>query len=599
MLFCVRINELKWVILFYCLLKSGNRKPKFAIILYFGILYGDSMLNTDRLCLGCMNDCGGEKVCAICGYDSATRNPNDCLPTKLWLNDRYLVGKVVERTAGCISYIGWDNADDSIVTIREFFPSHIAYRNPDKTVSVSENDKYTYNGGLMNFLEINQKLKNANLPSVIPSKDVFEENGTAYAVSAAFTGIVLSDFLNRNGGTLEWEQVRPLFLPFMDTLKALHEMGIICGNISPDTILVGRDGKLRLANICVSADKGYVKNELFDGFSAIEQYDTEKYTLTASSDVYSVSATLFNVLIGTIPPAAPMRLENDSLSVSSKFAEKVPRNVLVALANGIQVLPEKRTLDIESFRGELVYGNAPDGSDLNKNKPRKSETKDTENGKKKAKKGLSGVKTAVLTAVCTVLVFAILGTVLSLTVFKDYFFPKETVEKPVDSQSSIPSSQVIGTIDEGAQETPKQYAVPNFVGEKYSAVLEDAEDKYKNFVITVKNKMHSDKYKRGEVCEQNINAGTSVTKNTEIQLTISLGPAEVNVPRVLDLTLDKAMIELLKRGFAYDNISIEEKYDEDASPNVVIDQTPNADTKVSIDSKIEIFVNTYSGEEEE
>ena len=113
------------------------------------------MLNTDRLCLGCMNDCGGEKVCAICGYDSATRNPSDCLPTKLWLNDRYLVGKVLERDCGCISYIGWDNADDSIVTIREYFPLDIARRNPDKTVSVSEEGKYLYNGGLMSFLETN------------------------------------------------------------------------------------------------------------------------------------------------------------------------------------------------------------------------------------------------------------------------------------------------------------------------------------------------------------------------------------------------------------------------------------------------------------
>ena len=58
-------------------------------------------------------------------------------------------------------------------------------------------------------------------------------------------------------------------------------------------------------------------------------------------------------------------------------------------------------------------------------------------------------------------------------------------------------------------------------------------------------------------------------------------------------------INHVKRGFAYDNISIEENYDEDALPNVLIDQTPNADTKVSIDSKIEIFVNTYIGEEEE
>ena len=37
------------------------------------------MINTERLCPGCMNDNGGEKICPICGYDSASRNPDICL----------------------------------------------------------------------------------------------------------------------------------------------------------------------------------------------------------------------------------------------------------------------------------------------------------------------------------------------------------------------------------------------------------------------------------------------------------------------------------------------------------------------------------------
>ena len=186
---------------------------------------GDSMLNTDRLCLGCMNDSSGEKVCGICGYDSETRNPSNALSTKIWLNDRYLVGKVTAYKDDCVVYIGWDNSDDSIVTVYEYFPS-FAIRNPDKTVAVLDENKFHFNGGLLNFTEINNKLKDSGLPSLIPAKDIFEENGTAYVIKPAFTGITLKDFLNRNGGNLKWEQARPLFLPLMDTLKAMHEIMI-------------------------------------------------------------------------------------------------------------------------------------------------------------------------------------------------------------------------------------------------------------------------------------------------------------------------------------------------------------------------------------
>ena len=48
------------------------------------------MINTERLCPGCMNDNGGEKICPICGYDSASRNPDICLPVGFTLDNRYI-----------------------------------------------------------------------------------------------------------------------------------------------------------------------------------------------------------------------------------------------------------------------------------------------------------------------------------------------------------------------------------------------------------------------------------------------------------------------------------------------------------------------------
>ena len=92
------------------------------------------MINTERLCPGCMNDNGGEKICPICGYDSASRNPDVCLPVGFTLDNRYMVGKAKKRNGEGITYIGWDTADDTAVSIREYFPAGFAERNPDKTV---------------------------------------------------------------------------------------------------------------------------------------------------------------------------------------------------------------------------------------------------------------------------------------------------------------------------------------------------------------------------------------------------------------------------------------------------------------------------------
>jgi len=254
------------------------------------------MINLDRLCPGCMNDNGGEKICSICGCDMSEKNDNTHLPIKFLLSERYVIGKALNVNAEGITYIAWDTAADNAVHIKEYFPKNISLRNPDKTVSVISGNEFYFNEGLMDFIEINKKLIATELQSIIPVLTVFEENGTVYAVTPIISSITLNSFLEKNGGSLRWEQARPLFLPLIDTLKGLHELGIIHGGISPETILVGRDGKLRFSKIYIprlrmaSSDS---PAELYSGYAAAEQYGGMDEKIGEASDVYGLSARCF------------------------------------------------------------------------------------------------------------------------------------------------------------------------------------------------------------------------------------------------------------------------------------------------------------------
>jgi serine/threonine-protein kinase len=119
------------------------------------------------------------------------------------------------------------------------------------TVSVIKGNEYIFNGGLLEFGEINRNIMNSELPSLITVIAVFEENGTIYAVSDYIPGITLEDFLTKNGGILKWEQARALCLPLIDTIKGMNDIGIVHGGISPETIVIGRDGKLRITGYTV------------------------------------------------------------------------------------------------------------------------------------------------------------------------------------------------------------------------------------------------------------------------------------------------------------------------------------------------------------
>ncbi len=557
------------------------------------------MLNTERLCLGCMNDNGGESVCSICGYDSKKTNDKEFLQTNTWLNDRYLIGNAFESNGEGVTYIGWDNLCNSIVNVREYFPKGAASRNGDGSVSIVAGNEFTFNEGIMNFLELNHKLVKLNdendVPALLETVEVFETNGTAYAVTKHVQGITLREFLIRNGGNLKWEQARPLFLPLITTVAAMHEVGIIHRGISPETIIVGRDGKLRLTGICirpVRMSKSNMTIQLFPGYSAVEQYDYDiesrdgKYT-----DVYGMAATLFRVLMGKVPTDVTERISNDSMEIPSRYAEILPKFVLSALANALQIMPENRTQDMDAFRISLTPVSS-NTAVIDKDIPKKqAESVANKTNAMPTKKEASGKKYAIISS-------AITATIIIILAIIGYFVmgaPEENTETPSSNPSSSippvsseqPSQEVVNSSDI----SENLYQVPNLIGKRYSDVVGEID--YKTFfTFEVVGKDFSDKYPRGYIIEQTPTSDQSVKKGSNIEVVLSLGPRTVAVPDLTGKTADEAKFELMKLGFDYNNISVIGVYDANKAPNTVIAIEPGVGSRVDVDMHIQLHVNS-------
>ncbi len=553
------------------------------------------MINTEKLCMGCMNDNDGEKICSICGYDSSLQNHAQALPTRFVINSRYTVGKALSVNGEGITYIGWDNATDSIIRIKEYFPIGVAVRNPDTSVAIAEGKKYVFNEGLLEFLEINRNIMAQSLSSLVCVNDVFEWSGTAYAILENVQGITLRDFLDRNGGVLKWEQARALLLPLIDTIGAMNDIGIVHKGISPETILVGRDGKLRITQYSINKLRlagTDIESELFGGYAAIEQYGIYEMQTGVYTDVYGFCATLFNVLIGTEIPKATLRIEDESLSIPAKFAEELPRHVLAALANGLKVKPQERTRNIEVLKNELVYGEIVEKEP----KPQPKSVPQEKDKEKKTKVSLkSNAKYITISALATVLIFALIGVILVFTVFKDDVFGTESASSESTPLASAPVVDEIGSVDSDAAESVKLYTVPDFTGKTYAEIIEIEENQI--FEISITAKMFSDEYAKGKVCKQSVEKGKEVEKETKIELTISLGTKEFKMPNVVGLDEQSAKLELLKAGFLYENIEVLEKYDEKSEPGVILEQTPEYSNMVNADMVVKIYKNTYEGEE--
>jgi serine/threonine-protein kinase len=134
--------------------------------------------------------------------------------------------------------------------VREFIPDAITSRSyGSNEVAVMAGCEFAYRECFQTFLELWRKLARLRgLSALINVIDIVEDNGTAYAVSEHFEGASLRDFLLASKtGYIGWERARQLLMPVLSTLGTLHSSGIIHRGISPSTLIIGKDGKLRIA----------------------------------------------------------------------------------------------------------------------------------------------------------------------------------------------------------------------------------------------------------------------------------------------------------------------------------------------------------------
>lgn len=528
------------------------------------------MDNTKGLCMGCMGEIGEEQVCHICGYDNSVTDNGDGLPVRTVLCGKYIVGKVIDSGGEGITYIGKEIESGKIVRIREYFPNDICSREPDGTVRVNRESSFSYNESLICFIELARTLSTLNgNPNLLDVIDIFEAGGTAYYVTESISGITLREFLMRNGGQLTWEQARSLFLPLLPVLSQLHGANIVHRGLSPETLLVGRDGKVRIIGFCIAAartSRSDISARLFPGFAAIEQYGYEAQQ-GPWTDVYGIAATLFRTLVGNPPPEAPDRLSNDNMTIPAKLAQEVPKNVLASLAAALQVMPENRTKSIEKLKTELM---ADSGVAIVADKE--------EEEKKPTFFKQYGVLTIAVAATIILLIIALLIGKNWTNVFNTVTGGGNNISVPTSSEYIVNEENVVAT-------------VIDFKGKTCAEVLEYYEEQgFSDIEFDVIAKEYNDKYERGQIYKQTQKVGHEIEAEEKLGVYISLGSEMVSLPDFVEeeTSYTDARIALLEMGFLPENIVTVAvtKLGEDADK--VFKMSPKGGTKVSVESKVKL-----------
>ena len=363
---------------------------------------------TVNRCPHCMEELGelNGNFCPFCGFNAAQNpQPPEALPRESILHGKYLIGDVLGRGGFGITYIGFDLALEMKVAIKEYYPSGAVSRRQGET-SLLWNSSAVSSAGRQNayndFLKEARKMARIDqIPSVVRVRETFLENETAYIIMDYVEGETLKTRLRRDG-VLTYSACYAMLRPMMEDLQKVHQLGIIHLDISPDNIMIQKDGSVKLLDLGAAKDLNKKSNGMSqlvtkNGFSPAEQY-MESGKIGPWTDVYALCATIYYACYGKLVPQALERMMDDALTFDLPAKEPLPQYAVEALKKGLAVRVNDRVQNVEELLSLLEKPKAtePDRKPKTTMEPkpesktesiRKAEPETKEKGKRTVKFG--------------------------------------------------------------------------------------------------------------------------------------------------------------------------------------------------------------------
>jgi eukaryotic-like serine/threonine-protein kinase len=513
------------------------------------------MTGFDNLCMNCMSDTAGKTECPNCGFSFSDPQMSHALPYRTKLQKRYLVGRAKQSNGEGITYIGYDTVLNISIELREFFPQTLCERvGSSADIRVISGNEMIFDKCLAGFLNYSREVAHMReLSAIVQIYDIFEENHTAYTVSEWNESITLRYFVERSGGSLSWNAARQLFMPVLSALSAIHAAGIRHLGISPDTLHIMKDGKMKLGGFCIGAIRRMntdLPPDLVAGCAAVEQYVMD-YVPNEATDVYGFAASLFFTLTGTMPQDALKRRTDSRLLIPTGILRSIPPHVVTALANALQVFPDKRTPAFERLRAELsaaptVTASLDETQRLDPFPPQYDSEPSGEGGKK----GVPNFVWVMLSCVLALIVFTVIGIIWISN--SDGNGTATLASQTSQADSTAESGEYSAMMDSVESSDPNLIAAPNLIGQNFDDLMNatsSVSSENQEYQMLLSTKQFSDTIPEGCIISQSPAPGTKMAKGMEIIVVVSEGAAVRTLPPITGKTLADASETVTSAGF--------------------------------------------------
>lgn len=576
-----------------------------------------------KICLGCMQEINTDDIkCPHCGFNPNAYKVNPrCLRLGTKLAGKYIIGKVIGEGGFGITYIGWDEKLELPIAIKEFFPPKIASRDTttgNNTIYMFDHaDEKSFEEGMRRSVkEARSMSKLEAYEGIVSIRDFFNENKTAYIIMEYVDGETLKEYLKENE-KMEPEDVLKVMKPVMKALEQMHRTGMIHRDISPDNIMIRRDGQVKLidfgaARVAQEEDEKSLTVMLKRGFSPEEQYRSKGHQ-GPWTDIYALCATMYYMLTGVIPPESMERVLEDKyvslkeydIELDTKIADAIDKGLCVLAKNRYQsmsdlihdiygeeeklVIPKKdmASMEVESAVGETVLDDNSTVLMDDENKTVLMDEAEEINpivvGKNKIVK-FNGKKK--IFAVIVLLAIVLIGGTFAFIAQNSG--NKEELANVASKENAVTTPTVSPTPTAEITATP-EVLMPNLVNQKIEEITPQIQSIQQGANIKT-IEVYSNTVPVGNIVSQLPEAGSLLNPSQPLVVTLEVSKGEelMTVPNVKGKSLTTAKNKLKKSGL---KLKTKSKYSSSYSKGKVISQNKKASAKVKKNTTIQLVVS--------
>lgn len=280
-------------------------------------------------------------------------------PGTLLQDGKYRIGRCISVGSFECVYEAEHTMFNERVDVREFFASKYCHRNIETgIVSIGVSSKTqmieTMRQKFIDDAVVQHRMANSNIIRVL---DLFEENHTSYSVMEFVDGLSLDDLLNDRKVSLSEQEALCYIRQVADALAYMHANGRFHLSISPDNIMIDRNGR---AVIDIEDqgdhrwDEYYCDPEApvaYNKYAPIEQMGGDFDMFSPATDIFSLGSTLYKLLTGSFPTCAIDRACGSQLK---PLPTTISESTCLAVEQSMKLKGSERPQSIAEFLGLLL-----------------------------------------------------------------------------------------------------------------------------------------------------------------------------------------------------------------------------------------------------